>query len=77
MAKAVPLSADDLTTTKERPAAASRQRGETPTAKNVPMQFLMPEEFVRDFKIEAAKRGLKLNGLLKYCFDETIKANKR
>lgn len=73
MAKAVALSADDLTASKKRPAAASRQRGEVPSADLIPMQFRMPPEFVRAFKIEAAKRDMKLNALLKYCFDEIMK----
>jgi hypothetical protein len=34
----------------------------------------MSAEFVREFKIEAAKRGLKLNELLKECFAALMKA---
>jgi hypothetical protein len=34
----------------------------------------MSAEFVREFKIEAAKRGLKLNELLKECFNALMKA---
>ena len=37
------------------------------------MQFRMSPEFVREFKIEAANRGMKLNELLKYCFAEISK----
>lgn len=74
MAKPVALSADDLTSTKQRPSAATRQRGVVPSAELVPMQFKMPPDFVRSFKIEAAQRGMKLNELLKYCFDEIMKA---
>jgi len=34
----------------------------------IPIQFKMPPQFVRDFKVQAAMHGLKLNGLLKACF---------
>lgn len=73
MAKAVAVNDDDLTPTKQRRATASRQRGEVPSAELIPMQFRMSPEFVREFKIEAANRGMKLNELLKYCFAEISK----
>jgi hypothetical protein len=59
MAKAVAVNDDDLTPAKERRVTASRQRGEVPSAELIPMQFRMSPEFVREFKIEAANRGMR------------------
>lgn len=73
MAKAVAVTADDLAPTKPRQRAATRQRGVTPSAELVPLQFRMPPEFVRAFKQAALDRGLKLNELLKVCFDDFMK----
>ena len=71
MAKPVALTADDLKTptSKQKPKAAMRQRGEVPSSELVPMQFRMPPEFVRTFKQAALDDGLKLNELLKASFE--------
>ena len=80
MAKSMELTADDLTVKSPKNTSATPQRGETPksvpSAELVPMQFRMPPEFVDDFKAEALKRRMKLNGLLKYCFAEMLKQEK-
>jgi hypothetical protein len=70
MAKAQVLDGNDLAPAKPRTqSAATRQRGIVPSAELVPMQFKMPPEFVKAFKIQAATHGMKLNELLKACFD--------
>jgi hypothetical protein len=53
---------------KRRLRRASRPRTPVPSDELIPIQFKMPPQFVRDFKIQAAIHGLKLNGLLKACF---------
>jgi hypothetical protein len=73
MAKAVALSAADLSPTKPHSQSAGRQRGEMPSTELVPLQFRMPPEFVRAFKQAALDRDLKLNELLDKCFSEFIK----
>jgi len=73
MAKAVAVTAADLAPTKPRQKTATRQRGVTPSAELVPLQFRMPPEFVRAFKQAALDRGLKLNELLKECFNYFMK----
>ena len=73
MAKAVAVTAADLTPTKTREQTAMRQRGVVPSAELVPLQFRMPPEFVRAFKQEALNRGLKLNELLNTVFQDFIK----
>ncbi len=73
MAKAVALSAADLSPTKPHSQSAGRQRGEMPSIELVPLQFRMPPEFVRAFKQAALDRDLKLNELLDKCFSEFIK----
>jgi hypothetical protein len=40
------------------------------------MQFKMPPDFVKAFKVQAAQNGMKLNELLKACFNAFIKASK-
>ena len=40
------------------------------------MQFKMPPDFVKAFKVKAATNGMKLNELLKACFDAFMKENK-
>ena len=77
MAKTQALNTDDLLPGKARPKSATRQRGVIPSAELVPMQFKMPPDFVRAFKIEAASNGMKLNELLKACFDAFMKASKK
>ena len=77
MAKPVALTADDLQpTTHQKPAAASRPRGEpqpVPSATYVPMQFRLPPDFVKHFKQTALDEDMKLNELLIYCFNEFMK----
>jgi len=76
MAKAVALSAADLTPAKPRTLSVMRQRGEVPSAELVPLQFRMPPEFVRAFKQAALDRDMKLNELLNYMFAEFMKSAK-
>ena len=73
MAKAVALTAADLSPTKPRTQSVMRQRGVVPSADLVPLQFRMPPEFVRAFKQAALDRDLKLNELLVECFQEFMK----
>jgi hypothetical protein len=73
MAKTQTLDANDLTPVKPRTQSATRRRGVVPSAELIPMQFKMPPEFVKDFKIQAATKGMKLNELLKACFDAFMK----
>jgi len=76
MAKTQALDGNDLAPAKPRTQSATRQRGVVPSAEFVPMQFKMPPEFVKAFKVYAASHGLKLNELLKACFDAFMKASK-
>jgi hypothetical protein len=76
MAKTQALDGNDLAPAKPRTQSATRQRGVVPSADLIPMQFKMPPDFVKAFKIEAATQGLKLNELLKACFDAFNKASK-
>jgi hypothetical protein len=69
MAKAFPLTANELSPTSKPPKAAMRQRGEVPSIELVPLQFRMPPEFVKAFKQAALDGDMKLNELLKECFD--------
>lgn len=73
MAKAVALSAADLSPTKPTSQSGSRQRGETPSSEIVPIQFRMSKDFVRSFKQAALDRDMKLNELLEACFTEFMK----
>jgi hypothetical protein len=73
MAKPVAVTAADLAPAKPRQKPATRQRGVTPSAALVPLQFRMPPEFVRAFKQAALDRDLKLNELLNVCFHEFMK----
>jgi hypothetical protein len=77
MAKTQALHGDDLLPANVRPKSATRQRGIIPSAELIPMQFKMPPEFVRAFKVEAATNGMKLNELLKACFDAFIKTTRK
>ena len=74
MAKGIAVTADDLIPTKTRNVAAARQRGVTPSAELVPMQFRMPPEFAQAFRMEAVKRGMKYNELLQACFQQFSKS---
>jgi hypothetical protein len=73
MAKAVALSAADLSPTKPRAQSVMRQRGVVPSAELVPLQFRMTPEFVRAFKQAALDRDMKLNELLNEIFNEFMK----
>lgn len=75
MAKTQALDGNDLAPSKPRTQGATRQRGVVPSAELVPMQFKMPPEFVKAFKVQAATQGMKLNELLKACFTAFIKEN--
>ncbi len=50
-----------------------RQRGVVPSSELIPLQFRMPPEFVKAFKQAALDNDMKLNELLKACFDEFMK----
>ena len=76
MAKTQALDGNDLAPAKPRTQSATRQRGVIPSADLMPMQFKMPPEFVKAFKIQAATHGMKLNELLKACFDAFMKSSK-
>jgi len=77
MAKAIPLTADDLAPqNKPRPKAASRPRGEVSSSEFISLQCLLPPNFIRRFKQATIDRDMKLNELLIYCFDEFMKDSK-
>lgn len=76
MAKTQALDGNDLAPTKPRTQSVTRQRGVVPSADFVPMQFKMPPDFVKAFKVRAATEGMKLNELLKACFDAFMKEHK-
>jgi hypothetical protein len=59
MAKTQALDGTDLTPVKPHSQSATRQRGVVPSAELVPMQFKMPREFVRAFKVTAASNDMK------------------
>lgn len=79
MAKAVSLSGADLAPKKPVSKSATKQRGnEVELAVEqkeelIPLQFKMPRSWVREFKLVAADKEMKLNELLKECFNEYIK----
>jgi hypothetical protein len=73
MAKPVAVTAADLNPSKTRIQSAMRQRGATPSADLIPLQFRMSPEFVRSFKQAALDRDMKLNELLNSCFHEYMK----
>ena len=76
MAKTQALDGNDLAPAKPRTQSATRQRGVVPCADLIPMQFKMPPDFVKAFKVQAATNGMKLNELLKACFDAFMKSGK-
>jgi len=63
MAKTQALDGTDLTPVKPHSQSATRQRGVVPSAELVPMQFKMPREFVRAFKVAAASNDMKFKNL--------------
>jgi hypothetical protein len=73
MAKTQSLHSDDLVVSAPQNKSATRQRGVTPSAELIPMQFRMPPEFVQAFKQEALNRKMKLNEFMKTCFDVFMK----
>jgi hypothetical protein len=73
MAKAVALTAADLSPGKPRIQGVMRQRGVVPSSELVPLQFRMPPEFVKAFKQAALDRDLKLNELMNECFQHFMK----
>jgi hypothetical protein len=77
MAKTQALDSGDLIPAKARPQSATRQRGVVPSAELVPLQFKMPPDFVRAFKVQAASNDMKLNELLKSCFDAFMNSSKQ
>jgi hypothetical protein len=70
MPKAVAITAEDLKSPTSNPKKETGQRGIIRSAELVPLQFRMPPDFVREFKQAALDANLKLNELLKACFDE-------
>jgi hypothetical protein len=76
MAKTQALDGNDLAPAKPRTQSATRQRGVVPSAELVPMQFKMPPDFVKAFKVQAATDGMKLHELLKACFNAFMKTSK-
>jgi hypothetical protein len=77
MAKTQALDSTDLAPVKPRAQSATRQRGVVPSAELVPMQFKMPREFARAFKVAAASNDMKFNELLKACFDAFMKSQQQ
>lgn len=73
MAKAVALTAADLSPGKPRAQSVMRQRGVVHSSELIPLQFRMPPEFVKAFKQAALDRDLKLNELLNECFQHFMK----
>jgi hypothetical protein len=74
MAKTVSLRADDVDTSRR---TATSQRGaeppsRVPSADLIPMQFRMDPTFATEFRVEAAKRGMKYNELLKAAFKHYV-----
>jgi hypothetical protein len=74
MAKTQALKGDDLIPARTRPESAGLQRGVYPSHELIPMQFKMEPEFVKAFKMQAVSHGMKMNELLKACFDAFIKS---
>ena len=76
---------DRSATTEPRPApACGRARGERGDSADAgagvevfPRRVRMHSDFVKAFKIQAATHGMKLNELLKACFDAFIKTSNR
>jgi hypothetical protein len=76
MGKAVSLRADDVDTSRR---TVTSQRGaerphRVPSAELIPMQFKMDPDFATEFRIEAAKRRMKYNELLKAAFKHYVEA---
>ena len=76
MAKPKTLTGDELNVAPIRPRGATRQRGVTPSAHFVPLQFRLRDEVVMQFKMAALKRRMKLNQLLEHMLEEFLKHEK-
>jgi hypothetical protein len=79
MAKVQSLDSKDLIVSVPQNRSATPQRGaaaHTPSSELIPLQFRMPPEFVRAFKQEALNRDMKLNELMKTCFDAFMKTSR-
>lgn len=60
---------------RKAPAPTNAQRRQRrPSDELVPLQFRMPPEFVRKFKLEALNRGMKLNQFFEFCFNHLRKS---
>ncbi len=73
MAKTQSLRGDDLVVSTPRNNGSTLQRGSVPSSELVPLQFRMPAEFVQEFKQAALDRRIKLNEMLKVCFQAFMK----
>jgi hypothetical protein len=71
MAKNRAIGSEGSVPVKQQPQSAARQK--VPSAGFVSMQFKIPAEFVRAFKVKAASNDMKLNELFKACFDAFMK----
>ena len=76
MGKAGSLRAADVDTSRR---TVTGQRGaershRVPSAELIPMQFKMDPDFATEFRIEAAKRRMKYNELLKAAFKHYVEA---
>lgn len=76
MPKPKTLTGDELNVAPIRPLAATRQRGVTPSAQYVPLQFRLRKETVKRFKLAALHRDMKLNQMLEFIFEEYMKNEK-
>ncbi len=76
MPKAVAITAEDLKSPSSKPKKESGRRGDIRSADLVPLQFRMSPDFVREFKQAALDANMKLNELLKACFDEYLQRHR-
>jgi len=75
MGKAVSLHADDVDTSRRTATQRGAERPHrVPSAALIPMQFRMDPEFATEFRVEAAKRRMKYNELLKAAFKHYVEA---
>ena len=65
MAKPVDISPNDLIPNRAKIGRWERVR----TSQMNQMTFKLPPEFIKEFKQEALNRGMKLNELMVYCFE--------
>jgi hypothetical protein len=57
----------------EEPKAPAKPEAKTPSDELVSLQFKMPPAFVKSFKQAALDNDMKLNELLKACFESFLK----